>query len=307
MTFTKEDIKRIANNLVYIRKAYGCETQLDFAFELDPDGQYPGLSYDMIKKYESGNYQITEKAVRLIASLTIFSFEDIVFGDLSDLEPGSLTFDSIDAEEIFNDKDALEEFTSYLHAIFPLFTSKEALQSKEFKKAYEICEDKLSIPKFKEEDVVEAIQLFDICDSPEASANILSLLGRLYVGYIYYGMSEATMKKLQKEEFYNFFDFTERMVEARKEDEKFYSEKKKLFLEYYNRPLTIWMQNIARYDNFKDYVYYYLGVRYYFGIMDNDITKFSDLEMNSFGINLLDCLKIIGNKYAKTFFEIIKK
>ena len=121
MIFTEEDIKRIAKNIKTIRLAYGYKTQLDFALALDPNARYPGLSHDMIKKYESGKYPITEQAVRLISSLTLCSFEDIVFENLNDLEPNSLVLNSDEIEELNNDKDLLKEIGNDLSNIFPLF------------------------------------------------------------------------------------------------------------------------------------------------------------------------------------------
>ncbi len=59
MVFTKEDLERIGKNIASIRKAFGYMTQMDFALALDPNGHFPGLSHDMIKKYESGKYPIT--------------------------------------------------------------------------------------------------------------------------------------------------------------------------------------------------------------------------------------------------------
>lgn len=310
MIFTKEDITRIKKNIKTIRLAYGCKTQLDFALALDPDARYPGLSYDMIKKYESDGYPITEEAVRLIASLTLFSFEDIVFENLDDyLEPDSLVFDNDEIEEINKDKDLLKEIGHDLSVIFPLFTSDESLKDPLFARAYQISVTKLDKANFNEEDLLEAINTFGQTNYPETFLNYLSLVGRLYVNYIYWGMKQETLKKINAKKHESVIDYAVDLHKHRKvykEHALFMAEVKRKFLNIYNLNLTKCMKEAAKEAKYKDYVYYYLGIRYYFGIMDNDITKMSDVEMNSFGINMLECLEIIGNKYAIEFKKIMK-
>lgn len=305
MIFTEEDIKRIAKNIKTIRLAYGYKTQLDFALALDPNAHYPGLSHDMIKKYESGKYPTTEQAARLIASLTMFPFEQIVFGDLDDLEPNSLV---LGKDEIINvdDNNLLEGIADDMSRIFPLFSETDSLENEYFASAMDICKTKLSVVKFKEEDMIEAINSFAKYDSPESYLNIMSLLGRLYVLYIYHGMPQKTFDVLKTKNYNDMFEYAKEMHRKMGYSEDFMKEVKRKYLDAYNGILTTCMVESAKEDKYKDYVYYYLGVRYYFGIMDNDITKMSDIEMNSFGINMLDCLKIIGNKYAIEFEKVIK-
>ncbi len=308
MIFTEEDIKRIAKNIKTIRLAYGYKTQLDFALALDPNARYPGLSHDMIKKYESGKYPITEQAVRLISSLTLCSFEDIVFEDLDDLEPDSLVLNSYNIEELRNDKDLLEGLGNDLCNIFPLFKSKKSLNEPSFSKAYQISIKKLNTVDFKEEDLVEAVNTFALTNYTESYLNIMSLVGRLYVNYIYWGMKRETLDKIKIKKHDNYIEYAKDFYRYKgyEENSVFMAEIKRKFLEIYNGTLTVCMQEAAKEDKYKDYVYYYLGVRYYFGIMDNYITRMSDTEMNSFGINMIDCLEIIGNKYAIEFKKIMK-
>lgn len=308
MIFTEEDIKRIAKNIKTIRLAYGYKTQLDFALALDPNARYPGLSHDMIKKYESGKYPITEQAVRLISSLTLCSFEDIVFENLDDLAPDSLVLNSDEIEELNNDKDLLKEIGNDLSNIFPLFESDESLNDSSFLKAYQISIKKLNTANFKEEDLVEAVNTFALTNFTESYLNTMSLVGRLYVNYIYWGMKQDTLDKIKTKKHDNYIEYAKdfHRYKGYEENSVFMAEIKRKFLEAYNSTLTVCMQEAAKEDKYKDYVYYYLGIRYYFGIMDNNITKMSDTEMNSFGINMLDCLKIIGNKYAVEFKKIMK-
>lgn len=305
MNFTEEDIKRIAKNIKIIRLAYGYKTQLDFAIALDPNARYPGLSHDMIKKYESGKYPITEQAVRLFASLTLFKFEEIVFDDLTELEPDSLVLDkeeTIDAE----DEEMLKDVAEDMGKIFPLFSNENSLKNEYFAIAMNICNTKLSIANFKEEDMLEAVNNFAKFDYPESYLNIMSLLGRLYATYIYCCLPEDSLNDIREKKYSDMLEYAKEIHKKIGYNEDFKKEIKRKYLDAYNRILTTCMVKAAKEDKHKDYVYYYLGIRYYFGIMDNDITKMSDIEMNSFGINMLDCLKIIGNKYAIEFKKVMK-
>lgn len=305
MIFTEEDIKRIAKNIKIIRLAYGYKTQLDFAFALDPNARYPGLSHDMIKKYESGKYPITEQAVRLIASLTMFKFEKIVFDNLDDLKPGSLVLDKDETIDV-EDKEILKYVTEDMNKIFPLFADEKCLQNEDFAYAMNICNTKLDIANFKEEDMVEAVNSFAKFDCPESSLNIMSLLGRLYVSYVYYCIPKESLEDIKTKKYSDMIEYAKELHRKIGYNEDFKNEIKRKYLDAYNSVLTACMVEAAKEEKYKDYVYYYLGARYYFGIMDNLITKMSDDEMNSFGTNMLDCLKIIGNKYAIGFKKVMK-
>lgn len=304
MVFTKEDIQRIAKNIKIIRLAYGYKTQLDFALALDPNARYPGLSHDMIKKYESGKYPITEQAVRLIASLTMFPFEEIVFGDLDELEPNSLVLDKDVIIDLENEE-LLKDTAEVLSKIFPLFTEEVSLRNEYFAAAMAICNTKLNIVNFKEEDMIEAVNSFAKYDYPESYLNIMSLLGRLYVTYVFHGMTQKSLDDIKAKNYNDTIEYAKDLYKKMGYDEDFKNEIKRKYLDAYNSILTTCMVKAAKEEKYKDYVYYYLGVRYYYGIMDNAITKMSDVEMNSFGINMLDCLKIIGNKYAIEFKNVM--
>lgn len=309
MTFTQEDIKRIASNIKAIRLAFGYKSQLDFALALDRNGHYPGLSYDMIKKYESGHYQITEQTVRLISSLTLFTFEQIAFEDLSDLEPDSLVVDDIDLKMLDSDEEMLGDMAKVIDTIFPLFSSEKSMESKEFSAAYDICTKKLCVFKVKEEDVIEAINLFIQAGTSDSYANIMSLAGRLYVTYFWYGMKREVYEGIQSEKYDSFIDLRMKIAKLKGYDENavFMANAKRKYLDSLNDLLSVCMAKAAKVNKYKDYVYYYLAARYYFGIMDNDITKMSDDEMNSFGMNMMECLEIIGNKYAIAFKNAFKE
>lgn len=259
----------------------------------------------MIKKYEGGSYPITEETVRFISSLTLIPFEDIVFGNLDDLEPGSLVLEQGEVIDL-EDKELLKDFANDIAKIFPLFLRDDALKNPFFDTALNICNEKLIIANFKEEDMVEAIDAFLKFDCPESYLNIMSLLGRLFVTYIYNGMPQDAFDKIKAKRINNMFEYSKKMHERINYNKEFMEIVKRKFLDGYNGLLTTCMKRASEEDKYKDYVYYYLGVRYYFGIMDNEITKMSDTEMNLCGISMLDCLKKIENKYAIEFEKVMK-
>lgn len=58
------------------------------------------------------------------------------------------------------------------------------------------------------------------------------------------------------------------------------------------------MTELNKSKNYQDFVIYYLFVRYRIGMLDNDITKLDDFQMELFSLSLLDCIAKMGNKYA---------
>ena len=304
MVFSAEDYKRIGNNLKTIRRSLGYKSALEFALALDPNASYPGLSHDMIKKYEAGKYPISEQTLRHIAELTQIPFEKIVFDDLTN--SNEFLFDDLKTDfagsELIENDEIKEAIAEYFCTIFPLFTSKEAVKNKDFVKAYSICETKINRVDFDEDHLLEAVNTFIKLDIPEAYLNVMSVVGRFYLNYYCFGMTQKSIEKMSNTTFYSLIDCTKQAAKL-KGYEKDYEMKeiKRKILDTFNGCLTLCMTRASKVEKYKDYVFYYLAARYYFGLMDNDITKLSDEEMNLFGNSMMDCLKIMKNEYAITF------
>lgn len=309
MRFDKNDLKRIGKNFKYIRLAFGYKTQTSFAKDL---GQ-PGFSYDMIKKYEGGKYNISAQTVRDFSLLVGFPFDEIAFGDLSYLEQNSLVGHSFSLDDFLSDDEFIKVIFEGINTIFPLFSNEKCLSDCNFSKAFDLSINILSSVGAKEEEFTEAFNeaadMFGKAGYPESFLNIMSLIGRYYVLFIFHGMRKETFEKLSSERYANYFEFRKAFYKrsADYDNVALLDGVKRQFLDTINDNLTICMKQVAEIEKYKDYVYYYLAVRYYFGFMDNETTRMSDTEMNSFGISLLDSLETIGNKYAETFNKTILK
>lgn len=301
MIFSKEDLKRIGKNIAAIREAYGFSNAIDFALAIN-NAVCP-ISDSMIQKIEAAAYPLREGHVRTLSAITGFPTEDIIFHDLTYLEKGSLKFKiPYDIVEILNGENFREYGMEISDIIFPFVTSEDAEKSKEFKEAYDICINKIGRFNFEENDVVHVINKSCAAQKEEGFVNILSALGRLYVGYVSnYFMYADYEDKISKElDLINFNIAMQRSIANANVD---FLRRKEYFLNErkYNVILTTYMKKLAKSARYFDFVYYFLALRYYYGIMDNSITKMSEEEMNIFGKSMLDSLNAMENKYAVNF------
>ena len=216
-----------------------------------------------------------------------------------------------DIKDIYYSDETQNDYMEFLKTAFPIVTSEEALKSDEFKKAYDICTNKIYKAQFDENDVVEAINTFyrSTIEKPiiEAYVNILSVIGCLYIHYVWFAMDKKTWDRISSQEYENIIEFQKKIYNSKNNDtgEELSSKVKRSFLDRYNQLLTNYMVKVNNSQEYKDYAYYFLAVRYFFGIMDNEITKISDSDMNTFGHNMLDCLKIMENKYATNLIKFL--
>lgn len=123
---------------------------------------------------------------------------------------------------------------------------------------------------------------------------------------IYKGMPQVEFDSLRNNEFNSTAQFTKAAHKKIGYSEDLMTKMKRDFLEDFNLDLTKCMTLGYESDEYKDYIDYFLGLCYYYGIMDNEITKMSDEDMNVFGANMFDCLSKMKNQYAVTFKELVK-
>lgn len=308
MIFSKEDKKRIGRNISAIREAYGFTSAIDFAIALNPKGEWP-ISDSMIQKIEAGSYALREGNIRTIGALTGFSYSEIVFEDLTDLEKNSLQVNlETGLQELIEDEEFVEYSFSIFRSIYPFVTSDEAEQSEYFKRAYKICIEKIDKFDFEENDVVHVINGFYRAEKDEGYVNILSALGRLYSAYVTnFLVNENSVDKVLNNQDVSLIDFMVNLQKCKGYDEDDFLRRKNYYLERYNQLLTSYMRKVMNSIEYKDFAYYFLALRYYYGIMDNSITKISDEDMNIFGKSMMDSLVAMQNKYALEFSEKLQK
>lgn len=306
MIFSKEDKKRIGRNISAIREAYGFTSAIDFAIALNPKGEWR-ISDSMIQKIEAGSYELREGNIRTIGALTGFSYSEIVFEDLTDLKKNSLQFNlEMGLRELIEDEDFMEYGFSRFRSIYPFITSDEAEQSEDFKQAYKICIEKIDKFDFEENDVVHVINGFYRAEKDEGYVNILSALGRLYSAYVTnFLVNEKFVDKVLNNQDVSLIDLMANLQKYKGYDEDDFLKRKVYYLERYNKILITYMRKVMNSIEYKDFAYYFLALRYYYGIMDNRITKISDEDMNVFGKSMMDSLVEMQNKYALEFSDYI--
>ena len=306
MIFSKEDKKRIGRNISAIREAYGFTSAIDFAIALNPKGEWP-ISDSMIQKIEAGSYELREGNIRTIGALTGFSYSEIVFEDLTDLEKNSLQVNlETGLLELIEDEDVKEYVFSRFRSIYPFVTSDEAKQSEEFEQAYKICIEKIDKFDFEENDVVHVINGFYRAEKDEGYVNILSALGRFYSAYVTnFLVNEKFVDEVLNNQDVSLIDLIANLQKYKGYDEDDFLRRKADYLEQYNQILTTYMRKVMNSIEYKDFAYYFLALRYYYGIMDNSITKISDEDMNIFGKSMMDSLVEMQNKYALEFSDYI--
>ena len=310
MEFTKKDLKRIGRNISYIREGLGYRSVLDFSLALNTSG----YAEDTLKKIESGNYlALKESTIRFIASLAFLTVEQVIRDDLSYIEPNSLIdFDKSLLTKPVSELDEIADIAEFYKTIFPLVSNIKFEENSNFLQAFKICNEKIYLLKADIGDIEQAIHLFALAASKDDYAicfvNILSLLGILFTVYLCGGMEKDVLESFAKKEYTDALQTSlgfHKHINFEK-NKKRIEENKKMFFEAYNGKLTSWMSLVKASNEYSDYAYYYLALRYYFGMLDKTITLLSDEEMNTFGTSMLDCLDKMGNQYATKFNNLFK-
>lgn len=314
MEFSKEDKKKIGNNVLAIIRGFGCENVGEFIIrigQLNEKGTVKpkGLSESMLNKIIKGEYDIKEKHIRDIASYSMYcTYEDIVSLDLTEIiEPGMFNeFENpMEYLELFES----EEFSEIFKTIFPFVNNEEVEKLPEFCKAYSFYQNKLfplteSIARemFDAEETFK--RLFEEKNIPEAGVNYLSIVG-LFFAIATKGIGSKVLENVKNtsidEDNLVFSRKLKDASESKAEVARKEKNKKDLLANYSD--VDDYLSKLSTFDEYKDYVNYYNALRYFYGFLDNSKTKLSENEMNIFGMSLLKQLKEIGNKYAVNFFK----
>lgn len=287
----RNDIK-IGRNIKSIRNA-NKKSYIDFSADI-------GVSDSYLEKLENGSRPATDDVIKTISKRTGFLFHDIIFGDLTYLEKGDLSFDKeLELKDAISELDLNNHFTELLKKLYPFVSDVESLKSESFSKGFEIV-NKITTLDFESSEVIEAINYF-ISAKEEginelSSFNVLSCFGYYYMIYFNGIREDFNEEALNKSTVKTMSDFTGKLSKIN--DISIAAKRKKIFLENYNRILTKHMSELNKSNSHQDYAIYFLCIRYIFGLLDKSITKLDDLQMELFGLSLLDSLAKMGNKYA---------
>ncbi len=300
--FTDEDKRKIGINVKAFREANGCENDIEFYEFLN---RPKGFSDNVLKQIENGSYkELSKGKVVELARLLHLSYDFLVFEDLTELFEKDLMVvdDEVNPTELLDLDD--DEINDEILSVFPIISTQTAEKSHLFCEAMDRWKEINLKDFFAVDEFLLAINCFEKCyesDSvPEACVNILSMFAILYISVI--SPNQTELKDVMQKEYDNYLDFTSQLANSKTINDNYLLSKGE-FLKRFNGLLTKYMKELTKYDQYKDYVDYYLAMRYSNAMLDNNIMKLSDQEMIVFGMSLLRCLKILNNKYAIKYFQ----
>ena len=317
MQFSKEDKKKIGNNVMAILRGYNCKNAEEFLVRvgtLNNKGEYTikGLSKSTLTKIIKGEYDgDLEKQLRTIASFCMgfITHIDIIDLDLTKIiESGFFMLDSNDSMlDFVTDPELSNAFLDAYKQLFPIIPiqklEKESNYYNDF--SFPITEEKAN----RMFDAEEAFKkLFDEENVPEACVNYLSTIG-LFFMLATRSLSLDSVNKLKAT--YNdddelaFASKYKQAQESKMETQRKETAREALLANYKDKGL--YLEKLAKFDEYKDYVYYYMAVCNYIGFMNLAESKLSKEEAENLGFNQLKELKKIGNKYAVNYFKLLEE
>ena len=277
--------EKLGNNIRCLRVAYG-ETQ-------EKLGDVIGVEKNTVSSYEKGRTEPNKEILSLIATHYMISVEELLLYDFSRMD-----------KIIFNQN----EFWEQIDVILPVTSSENAIKNEHFKKAYSIHRkffDELQKQKLDNIDKAmscfeEYIDAFDDENSrEEAAANFIGLWYLLMV------MIKLVPKVMKNK--------TAALMQVKSKDAKikrilenidpdFEKDADDLVNEFddleLNEMLSDFMKSIKKSDKWYELGDYYLALRFFFNLVDNDMTW----EFNRrLGIEMLSAFASVGNPYAIHF------
>lgn len=277
--------EKLGNNIRCLRVAYG-ETQEQL-------GDAIGVEKNTVSSYEKGRTEPNKKILSLIAAHYMISVEELLSYDFSGMD--KITFNQ-------------NEFWEQIDVILPVTSSENAIKNEHFKKAYSIHRKFFDeLQKQKLDNIAKAmicfeeyINAFDDENSrEEAAANFIGLWYLLMV------MIKLVPKVMKNK--------TAALMQVKSKDTKikrilenidsdFEKDADDLVNKFddleLNEMLSDFMKSIKKSDKWYELGDYYLALRFFFNLVDNDMTW----EFNRrLGVEMLSAFASVGNPYATHF------
>lgn len=272
----------LPNNIKVLRKHYG-QTQEELA-------DYLGYTKNEISHYENGKRTPDHKTIKAIADYYLVTVEDLLHQDLSavELKQASVKID-----------------TSYMSTMFPIVADENALENKNFEKAFR---SHCAFMKLLEENnplALDGLDL-DITDLYEhakedpnareaASINYISLILMLFWFFETSSILESDkaaidlLKKKNPEASKNLDknDFNEFINDSKKLKSEWYSE---VSDDVYKD-----LKTLCHSSEYADMAYYYLALCYWVNFTDNEHGLVWNQRVS---YEMMLSLVLIGNKHA---------
>lgn len=315
MLFTKEERVKIGNNVKVIRLGFGCDTEKEFVERLGKRYGLKPFSESIIRQIEKGTYKSLKKEMiqKISAYSMFFTYNDIVEGNLNEM----VKYGDLVGKNVFSvaTKIGLFEYNvNLLKLYFPFIDSNEPRTfSKAYRKAVYVSEYWNSDEKEKQvtKKFIDMFLFFEELATEkqhvEACFNFLSAAGYLFIFWVFALYTKIGQRYFRDEKGEDIL-LASSMYQRSKQaiDKKEALKHKKEFLDEFEDSIEECISTLSSTEIYSDFANYYIAIRYLIGMMDNEKVKYTDFEMERYGMSLLENLKKAGNKYANALFTVPK-
>jgi len=282
-----QDANRVGKNIKKLRQAYG-ESQQNLADAIH-------VSPSAIANYEKGDRVVDIQKLQAIALRYRYPVEQLIRISMSPRKQKSNFIVSKKITEMFK-------------TIFPLFCSEKALEDSSFKRAYKynikIWEAIDRGVEPEHEDIERCLDSYYISleesQKTESIANLLSMFFFIAVCATADENDIRINEALRNSFITGDAIETKFFTRVRKHDND--AERKKISCEF-NEIIIPLIVRLKASPEWIDLAHYYVALRYYFGMVDNNI---SDDWNSTIGQEMMRSLQDINNKYACNLIKFIE-
>lgn len=291
----KQRYYNLGNNIRCLRELFE-ETEEQLAYSI-------GVGTTAISNYELGEREPERDRLISIAKHFGVSLDRLLNGDFSSFKKAK-SWKEIRYNTIENRKNVLE-------TISPILVSEKALENSNFNKAYSLhmkfIEHYYNSGEFCEE-VFECMELYEKAFNEkvlESAANCLGLAMLLFgfMDYITPGFIES-VDVLDKKDA-TVSDFVNSNFLYTIDENTVYSQEinaimkaKREFVTVNSLEMLLYIHQLVNSVEYNDIGYYYMALRYYLNMTDNDLSQEQSREV---GKEMMHSFALVGNKYARYF------
>jgi len=301
---------KLGKNIRALRKAFG-KSLNQMADDLATAGnsedrfndEYRFIQKSTISYYENGKRIPEREKLSVIAKYFKVTEDELLYGDFTKLK-----FNTNTLNKDTNNK--------YLNSLFPLISTKEALNNKKFKEAYSLhknIHDNIinETSNFEESDIERFKQLYEEAyKENKVIESIYNLLSWIMLEDCMCSILNPTIsEKIDIDENITASELIEMIYLSKPEldqEEVLENEKfKKELKEYIEKQERIFFKYITILKNnniYTDFADFYIALRYMFGLLSDN-----NYETNRLiGKSLMNTFDYIGNEYVRKF-KLINK
>ena len=302
MQLSNKQKRIVASNLKAIREFYGCKNSAELFIRLNSP-KY--LSQSTLEKIENNWYkELSEETVRKLSGATGFRFDELLsptFADFLNTCPKMDEQLEVNEKELSSISELISRMLKIFFPLIPLENIEEENEdfyiglnnAEKFIKHFSIDQEGINY-------LFDAQRGFLRSGTPEGLVNLLSLRG--YALTICIGSSfKAGWLDMFLKDYDDALDFSSKVFAKgeSKEEKKKKLETKLKYLDIFEGLIEDALKQLNKFYYYKDFVSYYLALRYYLALMDNEKTNMDDFEMYKCGLSLMKELSKAGNQYAE--------